>query len=146
MRRSLRSWLWRVPIEQEVEEELAFHLEMRRREGKPLDAAEVERLRRAPNPDVVIFSESLWRSRFAADASLIGTPVRLNGEPFTVVGVIPDRAELTRPAGMWTPMPQVPFLDQRTVGIFEVVGRLKPGVTSTRPMCEIHRTLCMRQA
>ena len=47
MRRSLRSWLWRVPIEQEVEEELAFHLEMRRREGKPVDAAEVERVRRA---------------------------------------------------------------------------------------------------
>ena len=33
MRRSLRSWLWRVPIEQEVEEELALHAEMRRREG-----------------------------------------------------------------------------------------------------------------
>ena len=47
MRRSLRSWLWRVPIDQEVEEELAFHLEMRRREGRPLDAAEVERVRRA---------------------------------------------------------------------------------------------------
>jgi hypothetical protein len=47
MRRSLRSWLWRVPIEQEVEEELAFHLEMRRREGRPLEAAEVERVRRA---------------------------------------------------------------------------------------------------
>ena len=32
MRRSLRSWLWRVPIAQEVEEEIAFHLEMRMRE------------------------------------------------------------------------------------------------------------------
>jgi putative ABC transport system permease protein len=32
MKRSLRSWLWRVPVEQEVEEELAFHLEMRTRE------------------------------------------------------------------------------------------------------------------
>ena len=46
MRRSLRSLLWRVPIEREVEEELAFHLEMRRREGKSVDAAEVERVRR----------------------------------------------------------------------------------------------------
>ena len=35
------------PIDQEVEEELAFHVEMRRREGKPLDAAEIERVRRA---------------------------------------------------------------------------------------------------
>jgi predicted permease len=32
MKRSLRSWLWRVPIEQEVDEEIAFHLEMRTRE------------------------------------------------------------------------------------------------------------------
>jgi putative ABC transport system permease protein len=32
MRRSLRSWLWRVPVEHEVDEELAFHIEMRARE------------------------------------------------------------------------------------------------------------------
>ena len=32
MRRSLRSWLWRVPVDQEVDEELAFHVEMRTRE------------------------------------------------------------------------------------------------------------------
>ncbi|HET9385461.1 MAG TPA: ABC transporter permease [Gemmatimonadales bacterium] len=32
MKRSLRSWLWRVPIDQEVDEEIAFHIEMRTRE------------------------------------------------------------------------------------------------------------------
>ena len=32
MKHSLRSWLWRVPIEQEVDEEIAFHIEMRTRE------------------------------------------------------------------------------------------------------------------
>jgi len=32
MRRSLRSWLWRVPLSQEVDEEIAFHVEMRTRE------------------------------------------------------------------------------------------------------------------
>ena len=32
MKRSLRSWLWRVPVDQEVDEEIAFHLEMRTRE------------------------------------------------------------------------------------------------------------------
>ena len=47
MRRSLRSWLWRVPIEVEVEEELALHAEMRRREGRPLDPEEMEQVRRA---------------------------------------------------------------------------------------------------
>src|SRR3970282_1696301 len=32
MKRSLRSWLWRVPLDQEVDEELALHIEMRTRE------------------------------------------------------------------------------------------------------------------
>lgn len=32
MKRSLRSWLWRIPLDQEVDEELAFHIEMRTRE------------------------------------------------------------------------------------------------------------------
>jgi putative ABC transport system permease protein len=83
----------------------------------------------SPTPATVIFSESLWRSRFGADDSLIGGPVRLNGEPFTLVGVIPDHAQLTRPARMWTLLPRFPPLDQRALGIFEVVGRLKPDVT-----------------
>src|SRR5688572_28857204 len=47
MKRSLRSWLWRVPIEQEVEDELALHAEMRRREGKTLDSGEMEQVCRA---------------------------------------------------------------------------------------------------
>ena len=32
MKRSLRSWLWRVPLDQEVDEELALHIELRTRE------------------------------------------------------------------------------------------------------------------
>src|SRR5918993_2730864 len=32
MRRLLRSWLWRVPVEQEIDEEVSFHVEMRTRE------------------------------------------------------------------------------------------------------------------
>jgi putative ABC transport system permease protein len=43
MKRSLRSWLWRIPLEQEVEEEIAFHIELRTRElverGMKPDAA-----------------------------------------------------------------------------------------------------------
>jgi putative ABC transport system permease protein len=51
MKRSLRSWLWRVSVEQEVDEELTFHLEMRTREliarGMDPAAARQEALRRA---------------------------------------------------------------------------------------------------
>jgi putative ABC transport system permease protein len=51
VKRSLRSWLWRVPLDQEVDEEIAFHLEMRTREliaqGIEPDAAREAALRRA---------------------------------------------------------------------------------------------------
>jgi predicted permease len=50
MRRSLRSWLWRVPLEEEVDEELAFHIEMRTRaliaQGMDPDAARDAAMRR----------------------------------------------------------------------------------------------------
>ena len=36
MKRSLRSWLWSVPLEQEVDDELAFHREMRARDRQEL--------------------------------------------------------------------------------------------------------------
>ena len=53
MRRTLRSWLWRVPLEEEVGDELAFHVEMRTREliagGMAPDAARREALRRVGN-------------------------------------------------------------------------------------------------
>src|SRR5262245_41878996 len=53
MKNSLRSWLWRVPLDQEVDEELAFHLEMRTRElverGMDPSAARDEALRRIGN-------------------------------------------------------------------------------------------------
>jgi len=32
MKRSLRSWLWRVPLDQEFDEEISLHIEMRTRE------------------------------------------------------------------------------------------------------------------
>jgi len=50
MKRSLRSWLWRVPVDREIDEELALHVEMRTREGiaRGLDpaAARAEAIRR----------------------------------------------------------------------------------------------------
>ena len=38
---------------------------------------------------VVVLSDGLWRRRFGADSQIVGRPVTLNGQPFTVVGVMP---------------------------------------------------------
>jgi putative ABC transport system permease protein len=78
---------------------------------------------------VAIFSESFWRSRFNADPTVIGRDIRFDGDLFTIVGVVPDEAQLIGRSAMWAlrPFPRRPQL--RTAYGLYVIGRLKPGVT-----------------
>jgi putative ABC transport system permease protein len=48
------------------------------------------------HPAVVILTDSLWRSRFAADPAVLGRTVRLNGETYTVIGVMPPGLHLPK--------------------------------------------------
>jgi putative ABC transport system permease protein len=80
--------------------------------------------------DVVVLTERLWRRRFAGDPALIGRDVRLNGQPYTVIGVVADHVRFRRPAEIWTLMPApLPNANQRAARFTEVIGRLEPGVT-----------------
>jgi putative ABC transport system permease protein len=78
---------------------------------------------------VVILTHRLWQERFGSDANILGMEVRLNGERYTVVGVLaegmPDRYE----SQLFVPIALRP--DQITHGRhwMAVMGRLKPGVT-----------------
>jgi putative ABC transport system permease protein len=87
-----------------------------------------------PAATVVVMSEGLWRTRFGADPSLVGRDIRLNGQPFTVIGVVPDDVQLQRPARIWSLLPEIPdalraVAAARGAHSLQVVGRLKPGVT-----------------
>ena len=81
------------------------------------------------NPSVVVLSEGLWRSRFGSDPGIIGRDVRFDGDPFTIVGVVPDDFQLLGPKGIWAirPLGRNPAL--RAQHFLRTVGRLKPGVT-----------------
>jgi putative ABC transport system permease protein len=77
---------------------------------------------------VVILSHNLWVRRFGADAQQIGQTVLLNGEPYTIVGVMPGGFDSIPPADLWIPLALV----AKTAGSGEnisVLARLKPGVT-----------------
>jgi putative ABC transport system permease protein len=81
-------------------------------------------------PTVVVMGEGVWRTRFGADPSVVGREVRLNGQPFTVIGVVPDHAQLARAAGIWSLMgEQFPPNFSRGVRFLQGIGRLKPGVS-----------------
>ena len=49
----------------------------------------------------VVMSEGFWRNRFGADPSVIGQQIRLDGTLYTVVGVVPQAAQMIGRASVW---------------------------------------------
>jgi predicted permease len=88
---------------------------------------------------VVVISYRLWQHRFASDPAIAGRAVTLNGQPFTVVGVAPREFTGTKfGLGMdfWAPAMMQQQITRESLWIesrgdhrFEIVGRLKDGVT-----------------
>ncbi len=85
---------------------------------------------KAGNERVVIISYGLWQRRFGADPNLIGRTLRLNGQQYTVLGVMPPEFQFPTGREMWAPRIATER-DQviRGSGYLPVIGRLKPGVT-----------------
>ena len=80
-------------------------------------------------PNVVVLSEGYWRTRFGGDPALIGRTVRIDGDAFTVLGVVPEEAQILSPASIWTVFIELPGMDARGIHFMRVIGRLKPGIT-----------------
>jgi putative ABC transport system permease protein len=91
-----------------------------------------------PSPRLALLGENVWRRRFSSDPSIVGRLVRLNGQPHTVLGVVADAVQFSRPAQIWTLSPQFPDIPAlRAARAFDVVARLKPGVTSEAAQAEL---------
>jgi putative ABC transport system permease protein len=83
---------------------------------------------------VVVLGHDLWRNRFGADPRVVGSSLVLDGEPFTVVGVMPRGFAYPAGAELWTPLlPGVPALAEEP-GVFwmSAIGRLRAGVSQTQ--------------
>src|SRR5581483_3794868 len=91
---------------------------------------------------VVILSDGFWKRQFAGAQDVIGRTLRLSGEPYTIVGVMP--ASFTLPAWMvtgrdiWVPL-ALSDADRalRDNHNLRVVARLKPGVTVAQAQSEM---------
>jgi putative ABC transport system permease protein len=79
--------------------------------------------------NVVVLSEGLWETRFNRDPSLVGQEIRLDGELWRVVGIMPKNFEILGRTGMWAMRPLVNLPPRaRAAYQLQAVGRLKPGV------------------
>jgi predicted permease len=98
---------------------------------------------------VLVISDRLWRSRFAADPNVVGKQVKINGFPFIVIGVAPplfNGTELIISADYWVPMsmerqikPGHDWLDSRYAQNVWTLGRLKPGVLRAQAEADLDR-------
>ncbi len=78
---------------------------------------------------VVVLSGAFWRARFGADPSVVGRDVRLDGDLYTIVGVVPPSFQLVGRSSIWALVTFDPRPQLRGAHFLEVVGHLKPGVT-----------------
>lgn len=81
---------------------------------------------------VVVLSHTLWRTRFGGREGVIGSEVRLNGEPHTVVGVMPEGFSFPPRTQAWVPFAFTPeqMSDAERGNEFSgSIGRLRPGAT-----------------
>jgi putative ABC transport system permease protein len=83
-------------------------------------------------PTSAILSDTLWRTKFAADPAVVGKAIRLADQSFTVIGVMPAGFGLPSYADMWLP-PGPLLADELTNPVRHAaafLGRLRPGVTT----------------
>ncbi len=98
--------------------------------GRGFTAAEAAAER---GPRLVVVSDRFWRARLGADRSAIGRALIVNGEPFTILGVLPKGLKAMPGFGLapeiYLPLSRMllPGLDHPHAGATQLVGRLKPG-------------------
>ena len=101
---------------------------------------------------VAIISRQFWRNRFGGDPGVLGKTVRINGETYSIVGIVPDVVpgwmdQTTAPIRIWTPFASEDMWSegQRGGRGDSSLGRLKPGVSVQQAQAEL-ATLANRLA
>jgi putative ABC transport system permease protein len=109
--------------------------------GRLLDAEDCRTPGQAP---VAVINETVWRTRFGGDVSVIGRTMQVNSRPVAVVGVAPDRtAGWTRPSAIWLPYTSQTYFDPGR-DVFQsdeflwlwLAGRVAPGQSRAKVKAE----------
>jgi putative ABC transport system permease protein len=78
---------------------------------------------------VVLLADRLWRSRFGSDPAVLGKAIKLDGEFYSVIGVMPEGFGFPNEADVWTPLT---LKSEEHNATLQIVARLKPGVSLER--------------
>jgi len=90
----------------------------------------------------VILSYGIWRRVFAANPKIVGTTIRIDGAPYSVVGIMPEGFAYPSEAEIWGPLAFGPDdLSENNRGNhgLEVLGRIKPGLSLAQVQSDMDR-------
>jgi len=93
---------------------------------------------------IAVLSYELWQSRFAGNKAVVGTTIRLDGEPYTIIGIMPYgfRFPLSYVNALYTPLhPNKEWKNSRGSHWLPLIGLVKPGITRQQATADINRTL-----
>ncbi len=94
----------------------------------------------APGHRLVVISDGVWRTHLGGRSSAIGSSLRLNGEAYEVIGIMPRGFQFPwRNNGVWVPFALVEQDRQRGSHSFWVAARVKPDVTFESARAEIEQ-------
>jgi predicted permease len=98
----------------------------------------VESDERPDAPRVAVIGHATWTARFAADPDVIGRVIQVDGEPVTVVGVMPEGFRFPSAYELWEPFRYNPLDYDRGEGpSLRLIGRLQPGVPLESAQAEV---------
>jgi predicted permease len=83
-----------------------------------------------------VITHAFWSRRFASDPGIIGTSLTVGGQPYTVIGVVPDAVRAFSSAEMYLSLP-VPTASRDRTNSFQVLARIAPGVSRTQAEAQI---------
>jgi hypothetical protein len=103
---------------------------------------------------VVVLSYGLWQQRYGADPGVLGTSIRLDARPHTIVGVMPqafsfpppitlEEPASPEPCELWVPFAMEMRGNNRAAHFMYVIGRLGPGISNERAGEEM-QTIALR--
>jgi putative ABC transport system permease protein len=93
-----------------------------------------------PGHRVAVISEGVWRAHLAATPTAIGSTLRLNGEPYEVIGVMPNAFQFPSVNnGVWVPFAIQEQDRQRGSHSFWVAGRMKPGIEFEQARADVEQ-------
>jgi putative ABC transport system permease protein len=96
----------------------------------------------ASSTRVAMLSFETWVSRFGSDRSVLGRAIPMDGTPYTIIGIVPPRTNLTGrgdPPAVWVAAGYHAADQSANNNQFRVVARLKPNVTLQRAQAETER-------